>query len=256
MRPGTLPYLYDRATAAPYRARAWGEGVSGALSPCLGHQLQVIDTRCWPHPSRVPSSHGWTPLLRLHSIMAKHVRRACPVETDASMPYADTQVLTCTLDAARRVRAHYRDDATAAAPMWERAHQLLDGLEGQPTASPHRGPRGACQGVRNVVGKATGCWRREAGRVEAHPDARGRSHRQRRRGRYATSGPRRRPHAGRRAPPERRPGVAMAATGTHQRTKGGMGEPTEAAPPCGSGAAAGARWGGAPLTDGVSGEPS
>src|SRR5262249_30007393 len=117
--------------------------------------------------------------------MSKHVRRACPGETDASMPYTDTQVLTCTLDAARRVLAHYLDDATAAAPMWERAHQLLDGLEKQPTASPHRGPRGACQGVRNVVGKATDCWRREAGRVEAHPDARGRSHRQRRRGRYS-----------------------------------------------------------------------
>src|SRR5215470_12375528 len=139
--------------------------------PPLEPGLQVIDTRCWPHPSRVPSSHGWTPLLSLHGIMSKHVRRACPVETDASMPYTDTQVLTCTLDAARRVRAHYLDDATAAAPMWERAHQLLDGLEGQPTASPHRGPRGACQGVRNVVGKATGCWRRDAGRVEAHPDA-------------------------------------------------------------------------------------
>src|SRR5262249_30418080 len=105
--------------------------------------------------------------------MSKHVRRACPGETDASMPYTDTQVLTCTLDAARRVLAHYRDDVTAAAPMWERAQQLLDWLEGQPTASPHRCLRGACQGVRNVVGKATGCWRREAGRVEAHPDARG-----------------------------------------------------------------------------------
>jgi hypothetical protein len=37
------------------------------------------------------------------------------------MPYADTQVLTFTLDAARCVLAHYRDDDTEAAPLWERA---------------------------------------------------------------------------------------------------------------------------------------
>ena len=131
------------------------------------------------------------------------------------------------------------------APLWG---ERLTSVALRPLTRPHTQvwPQTAWT-LPQVVGKATGCWRRDAGRVEAHPDTKGR---------HAASGPRGRPHTGCRAPPERRPGVATAAMGTRQRAQDGTGEPTEAAPPGGGGAAAGARWCGAPLTDGASGEPS